>query len=45
MGSAREVGDSFAFMDEGVAVESGPPRTVLSDPQHKRTREFLSKAL
>ncbi|MBB4929951.1 polar amino acid transport system ATP-binding protein [Lipingzhangella halophila] len=43
MGFAREVSDSLVFMDEGVVVESGQPRTVLSAPQHERTREFLSK--
>ena len=45
MGFAREVGDELVFMDGGVVVESGPPRDVLSDPQHERTRAFLSKVL
>ncbi|QBI52685.1 Glutamine transport ATP-binding protein GlnQ [Streptomonospora litoralis] len=45
MGFAREVGDSLVFMDEGVVVESGAPREVLADPQHERTRSFLSKVL
>ena len=45
MGFAREVGDKLVFMDGGVIVESGPPRDVLSSPQHARTREFLSKVL
>ena len=45
MGFAREVGDALVFMDGGVVVESGHPRQVLSDPQHERTREFLSKVL
>jgi polar amino acid transport system ATP-binding protein len=45
MGFAREVGDSLVFMDDGVVVESGRPRDVLSDPQHERTRSFLSKVL
>ncbi|MDT0341632.1 amino acid ABC transporter ATP-binding protein [Streptomyces litchfieldiae] len=45
MGFAREVGDSLVFMDEGVVVESGRPRDVLSDPRHERTRAFLSKVL
>jgi polar amino acid transport system ATP-binding protein len=26
-------------------VESGKPREVLSNPQHERTRAFLSKLL
>jgi polar amino acid transport system ATP-binding protein len=45
MGFAREVGDSLVFMDGGVIVEAGSPRDVLSDPQHERTRAFLSKVL
>jgi len=45
MGFAREVGDSLVFMDGGVIVEIGKPRDVLANPQHERTRSFLSKVL
>jgi len=45
MGFAREVGDSLVFMDDGVVVEAGHPRDVLTDPQHERTKSFLSKVL
>jgi polar amino acid transport system ATP-binding protein len=45
MGFAREVADSVVFMDEGVVVESGPPREVLNNPRHERTKAFLSKVL
>jgi polar amino acid transport system ATP-binding protein len=45
MGFAREVGDSLVFMDEGVIVESGPPKSVLTSPQHERTQAFLSRIL
>ena len=45
MGFAREVGDALVFMDGGVVVESGHPRDVLTDPQHERTKAFLSKVL
>jgi polar amino acid transport system ATP-binding protein len=45
MGFAREVGDQLVFMDEGVVVERGHPRDVLANPQHDRTRAFLSKVL
>ena len=45
MGFAREVGDTLVFMDGGVVVEAGRPREVLADPQHARTRAFLSKVL
>jgi polar amino acid transport system ATP-binding protein len=45
MGFAREVGDTLVFMDDGVVVESGSPREVLANPQHARTKTFLSKVL
>jgi polar amino acid transport system ATP-binding protein len=45
IGFAREVGDSLVFMDEGIIMEAGKPRDVLADPQHERTRQFLSKVL
>jgi len=45
IGFAREVGDSLVFMDGGVVVESGPPREVINNPQHERTKTFLSKVL
>jgi len=45
MGFAREVADSLVFMDGGVVVESGIPREVLANPQHERTKSFLSKVL
>lgn len=35
----------MTFMDGGVVVESGPPELILADPQHERTRSFLSKVL
>jgi polar amino acid transport system ATP-binding protein len=45
MGFAREVANQLVFMDGGVVVESGPPRELLSNPQHERTKAFLSKVL
>jgi polar amino acid transport system ATP-binding protein len=45
MGFAREIGDRLTFMDDGSVVESGPPREVLANPQHERTKLFLSKVL
>ncbi|WP_326800371.1 amino acid ABC transporter ATP-binding protein [Streptomyces sp. NBC_01808] len=45
MGFAREVGDALVFMDDGAVVESGHPRDVLMNPQHQRTKAFLSKVL
>ncbi len=45
MGFAKEAGDSVVFMDAGVVVESGDPKEVLTNPQHERTRAFLSRVL
>jgi len=45
LGFAREVGDHLLFMDDGLVVEQGPPREVLADPRHDRTKAFLSKVL
>jgi polar amino acid transport system ATP-binding protein len=45
IGFAREVGDTAVFMDDGVVVESGPPKEVLSNPKHERTQAFLWKVL
>ncbi|WP_305802013.1 amino acid ABC transporter ATP-binding protein [Nocardia alni] len=45
MGFAREVADQLVFMDAGVVVESGNPREVLANPQHDRTKAFLSRIL
>ncbi|MFJ1745088.1 amino acid ABC transporter ATP-binding protein [Streptomyces sp. NPDC088116] len=45
MGFAREVGDALVFMDDGVVVETGHPRDVLTNPRHERTKSFLSKVL
>ncbi|MBJ6359856.1 amino acid ABC transporter ATP-binding protein [Paenibacillus sp. GCM10012307] len=45
MGFAREVGDRLIFMDGGVIVEEGDPRAIFENPQHPRTKDFLSKVL
>jgi polar amino acid transport system ATP-binding protein len=45
IGFAREVGDTLTFMDGGVVVESGNPRDIIANPQHHRTKEFLSRVL
>jgi polar amino acid transport system ATP-binding protein len=45
MGFAREVADLVVFMDDGVVVESGAPDSVLTRPQHDRTRTFLQRVL
>ena len=43
MGFAREVADSVLFMENGGAVEQGPPEQVFGNPRDKRTAEFLSR--
>ncbi|WP_330234045.1 amino acid ABC transporter ATP-binding protein [Nocardia sp. NBC_00508] len=45
MGFAREVADQLVFMDGGVVVEAGPPRELLANPRHERTKAFLSRLL
>jgi polar amino acid transport system ATP-binding protein len=45
MGFAREVGHHLVFMDDGIVVEEGPPRSVFADPREARTRTFLSRVL
>jgi general L-amino acid transport system ATP-binding protein len=45
MGFARAVADRMVFFDNGVIVEEGPPRQIFEDPQHGRTKRFLSQIL
>lgn len=45
IGFAREVCDTLVFIDDGVVVESGEPRSLLDNPKHERTRAFLAKVL
>ncbi len=43
MGFAREVSTRMIFMEGGVIAEEGPTQQLFSNPQHRRTREFLGK--
>ena len=45
MGFAREVCNRVFFMDEGIIREQGAPKQLFDNPQHPRTRDFLSKVL
>jgi polar amino acid transport system ATP-binding protein len=45
MGFAREAGDRLTFMDEGEIVEEGTPNEVFDNPQHERTKLFLSQII
>lgn len=43
MAFARDVSDRIIFMDGGVIVEQGPAKEVINNPQHNRTKIFLSR--
>jgi polar amino acid transport system permease protein len=45
IGFAREVADQVVFMEQGRAIESGPPSEVLGAPRQDRTKAFLAKVL
>lgn len=45
IGFAREVSDQVILMDNGQIIEAGTPADLFENPQHPRTREFLSKVL
>ena len=45
MGFAREAGDRVTFMDEGRIVEEGTPESIFDNPQHDRTKLFLSQII
>ena len=45
MGFAREVADRVIFMDEGAIVEVGTPEHFFTNPDHDRTKLFLSQIL
>jgi general L-amino acid transport system ATP-binding protein len=45
MGFARQVADRVIFMDFGQIVEMNKPSEFFANPQHERTRLFLSQIL
>ena len=45
MGFARQVADRVIFMDTGQIVEQNVPEEFFRNPQHERTRLFLSQIL
>ena len=45
MGFAKNVSDRVIFMDQGVIVEDESPKELFENPQHERTKNFLSKVL
>ncbi len=45
MGFARQVADRVVFMDDGQIVEEAKPDEFFDNPQHERSKEFLSQIL
>ena len=45
MGFAKTVADRVIFMDEGEIIEQNDPHQFFDNPQHDRTRLFLSQIL
>lgn len=45
MGFARQVANRVIFMDEGQIVEQNKPDEFFDNPQHERTKLFLSQIL
>ena len=45
MGFAREVADRIVFMDAGQIIEANTPADFFANPQHARTKLFLSQIL
>ena len=45
MGFARQVANRVIFMDAGQIVEMNEPNEFFSNPQHERTKLFLSQIL
>ena len=45
MGFAKEVADRVLFFDYGTIVEEGTPEHFFTNPQHDRTKLFLSQIL
>ncbi len=45
MGFARDVSDVIHFMDEGILIESAPPKEFFSSPKTERAKKFLDSIL
>lgn len=45
MGFARQVADHVIFMEAGKIVEAGKPAQIFDNPEHQRTRDFVSAVL
>lgn len=45
MAFARDVANRVVFFDQGRIIEQGDAKALFANPQHERTRQFLSKFL
>jgi polar amino acid transport system ATP-binding protein len=45
MNFARDISDQVLMFDAGRVIESGSPEKIFTEPEHERTREFLSAVL
>ncbi|MBC7274012.1 MAG: ectoine/hydroxyectoine ABC transporter ATP-binding protein EhuA [Streptomyces sp.] len=45
MNFARDISDRVMMFDSGKVIESGPPEKIFGEPEHERTRAFLSAVL
>ncbi|MFF2654059.1 ectoine/hydroxyectoine ABC transporter ATP-binding protein EhuA [Streptomyces sp. NPDC058045] len=45
MNFARDISDQVLMFDSGRVIESGTPEKIFTEPEHERTREFLSAVL
>ena len=45
MAFAHDVSTRVVFMDQGVIIEDNKPEIIFDNPEHDRTREFLSRML
>ncbi|MFJ8361492.1 ectoine/hydroxyectoine ABC transporter ATP-binding protein EhuA [Streptomyces sp. NPDC093984] len=45
MSFARDISDRVLMFDSGHVIEAAPPDKIFSEPEHTRTREFLSAVL
>ncbi|TNM34663.1 ectoine/hydroxyectoine ABC transporter ATP-binding protein EhuA [Streptomyces sedi] len=45
MSFARDISDAVLMFDKGKIIESGSPEKIFSEPEHDRTKEFLSTVL
>ena len=45
MGFAKTIADRVIFMDEGLIVEENEPEKFFANPEHERTKLFLSQIL